>query len=323
MSTKSALRIQAILCKYYKEVSVCTVNTADDLMRLVARNPDLVFPGCKQVRTNGEHSSPIWLADYLDANDIQYMGTQSYGMKLDFDKASAKYFVQNAGLNTTKFFTTVPGQYASKAKLPFSLPFFIKPLNGGGGGGIGDDSVARTLEEFTAKVAAIYESHGSASLVEEYLTGREFSVAILTDNTENGRIFMPIEIITEKNYRGDRILGARVKHEDHELVTIIDDVKLKAELCDFANTAFNALGGRDYARIDIRMDADGNANFLEVNFMPAPGSRYFAGAFLANKNTSYAALLLDMVELAFDRMQESAELVSSVGTLFVSTAVAI
>src|SRR5690606_14175030 len=117
-------------------------------------------------------------------------------------------------------FISIVGQHSSDT-LPLDFPLFIKPLGGGGGRGVGDDSVVRSFEEFQDKVRSIRLSLGSSSLVERYLEGREFSVAILDSFGLEEAMVMPIEIITTQNHHGDRVLGSRVKREDHERVTVI------------------------------------------------------------------------------------------------------
>lgn len=304
MAAVSALRIQLELAKHFARVDITVVETMADLEFLAWRRPDLVFLGLKKLCA-GHHdlgqATDIWLSDYLDQRGIAYTGSAQAATQLDFDKAEAKAQVQRAGLSTAAFFTAIPGQYTANHSLPLPFPLFIKPLTAGGGTGIGDDSVVRNFSEFQQKLAVIFDSHESSSLVERYLTGREFSVAILEAIDGSGPTLMPIEIITGQNERGDRVLGSRVKHEDNEQVIAVDDRVIKAKVNSLALAVYDLLGGRDLARIDIRLDDAGQAHFLEVNFMPAPGTRYFAGACQITENMSYETVLLRIVDLGLSR----------------------
>lgn len=306
MSRKSAHKIQTTLRGRYSHVDITTVSNRVDLELLVQRSPDLVFLGLKRLESGTQDEADqndIWLADFLDEHRINYTGSQEAAIRLDFDKAQAKTIVQQAGLRTAKFFTARPGQYDHTQDLPISFPLFIKPLSTGGGNGIGDDSVVHNFVEFQQRVESIYVAYGASSLVEQYLDGREFTVAIFDSIPDGTPLVMPIEIITEPNHRGDRILGSRVKVEDNELILAVNDTVLRNKICTLALDVYNLLEGRDLGRIDIRLDADGEPHFIEVNFVPAPGTRYFAGACFINCNMDYESVITNIVELGLSRVK--------------------
>lgn len=305
MGSKSCQKIHKSLSKHYRRVGVTIVNNLTDLELLVSKRPDLVFLGLKRLpkvdNVGDVASDDVWISEYLDDRGIGYTGSDKFATELEFNKALAKELINKAGLPTAKYFTAMPGQYVSSRHLPLSFPLFIKPLNTGGGKGINDDSVVRNFLAFQRKIQAIYASFGCVSLVEQYLQGREFSVAILEDASDDKLALMPIEIITQKNARGDRILGSRVKIEDNEQVIAVDDESVKAEVNQLAADAYNLLGARDLGRIDVRMDINGKAHFLEANLMPGPGTRYFAGACHINQSMDYETMILRIVELGLAR----------------------
>ncbi|HUD05964.1 MAG TPA: hypothetical protein VMR18_03585 [Candidatus Saccharimonadales bacterium] len=314
MGDASALRIQAVLSEHYEEVGISIVDTSADLEILVRKKPDLVFLGLKKlpslgVRNDGQVND-VWISEYLDQRGVSYTGSSKAATKLDFNKAEAKVRVRSAGLSTAPFFTSLPGSHPSADSLPLPFPLFIKPLNCGGGNGVGEDSVVRNFSEFQDKVGTVFNQFGSSSLVEKYLTGREFSVAILEDVDCGDLAVMPIEIITEQNSRGDRVLGSIVKHEDNEQVIAVDEAGTRDMLSSFAKVIYEVLGARDLARIDIRMDEQGAAYFLEANFMPAPGSRYFAGAFQINDGMDYESVILAIAGLGLSRSEDVEQLLA-------------
>lgn len=308
MGSKACARIQAALSLRYEHVGVTIVNDLSDLEELMDRRPDLVFLGLKRLPNSGElideTGNDIWVSEYLDQAGISYTGAMAGAIKLDFNKEKAKAHVRLADLPTAQSFVSIPDQHSTADSLPLPFPLFIKPLNGGGGRGVGADSVVRTFAEFQGKVESIQNINGSSSLVEQYLDGREFSVAIIDGYGLDDPLVMPIEIITTENSRGDRILGSTVKTEDHELVVTISDAPTHMAVSALATDAYKALGGRDLGRIDIRMDAQGKVHFLEANFMPAPGTRYFAGAFEINGSMAYEELIFNITELALSRNHE-------------------
>src|SRR5205814_7220056 len=124
------------------------------------------------------------------------------------------------------------------------------------GKGIDEDSVVRDFAGFKRKVAALDEEFGAVALVEQYLQGREFSVAFLGHGKD--LLAMPIELIANQNTRGDRMLGAGIKADDTEQVVAVEDVQTRRLISLLGKRIYRALGGHGYGRIDIRMDEAGN-----------------------------------------------------------------
>ena len=300
MGSVSCAKIHKILSARYRHVGVSIINTYADLESLKDKSPDLVFLGLKKLPMDSTTSGSVWLPEYLDENSINYTGSKKAAIELDFNKERAKWRVYRAGLPTAPFFTALPDQYSLASDLPLAFPLFVKPLTTGGGKGVGADSVVRNFSEFQKKVADLFTLYGATSLVEQYLSGREFSVAIL-ENTTHGAMIVPIEIITEKNAQGDRVLGSEVKSDDDEQVVPVRDAKLRHQIINLAKKIYDLLGSRDLGRIDLRMDTAGTLYFLEANLMPGPVTRYFAGAFLLDTGFDYESTVLRIVETSLSR----------------------
>lgn len=303
MGVESSLKMLEILKSKYENVGVTIVNNAADLDTLVQKKPDLVFLGLKKLpaHMDTEDSDYVWISEFLDDNNVSYTGSSQQATSLDYNKELAKAMVRTGGLATADSFTAKPGDYTYAADLPLPFPLFIKPLDIGAGKGVDAASVVRSYSEFQAKVSSIYDKYQSVSLVETYLPGREFSVAILDGHNGSEPLLMPIEIVTDENERGDRILGSRIKAEDNEVVVGVDDPILRSRLRRLSHDIYSLLGARDYGRIDLRMDAHGSIHFLEANFMPGPGTRYFAGACKINEDMEYEDVLESIVELGLAR----------------------
>ena len=116
-------------------------------------------------------------------------------------------------------------------------------------------------------------------MVEEYLDGREFTVAVIKTQDET-LIVSAVEVIPPTSTNGLRILGAQAKKDDLEkLIKIIDD-DVKCKVIALATDAFNSLGARDFGRIDIKTNNNGECFFMEANLVPGMtyGSSYFPEA---------------------------------------------
>lgn len=307
MSLRSCEAIRELLELHYEHVGVSSVNNINDLEVLAAKQPDLVFLGMKSIPPASDPSQAlgggIQLSDYLEARGITCTGSVGPAIAMDHDKSTAKRIVETAGLKTAASFLAWPGQYQTSEQLPLSFPFFAKPLASGGGAGIGPDSVVHNFGAFVKKVQAIADTCESETLVEEYLTGREFSVAILAGNAGSGFNVMPIELFTDSNVNGDRILGKDVKTANTETASLVKDVGTREAVSELALSAFRTLGARDYGRIDIRLDSSDVPHFLEANLIPSLISGYgsFPKACSMNMNLGYSAMILQIVELGLAR----------------------
>ena len=305
LSRVSAAAIQKVLAQHYSHVQIHHINNQAELDWLKDLRPDLVFLGMKflpkQVHRGKTEPNKLWIADYLDDNAIRYTGSPGAAAKFDQDKSLAKSCIQRSGLRTSHFFVTNPQSIPGASAMPFEYPVFIKPPRMGGGQGIDKHSVAHSYEEFSAKVTSIAENHHAESLVEKYLTGREFSVALLVSEQTGEVHAMPIELVSPANERGDHMLSSVVKSGNLETVHAVTDASLRSDICRLALDAFVALGGRDYGRIDIRLNKDGEPQFLEANLIPSVIDGYgsFPKACQLNVSLGYEAMILQIVRLGF------------------------
>jgi D-alanine-D-alanine ligase len=263
-------------------------------MKFIPSNEDLGF----------QDSNKIWIADYLDRHGIASTGSDHTAHEFELNKPLAKARALEAGLNTSPFYVIKQNQPQAGHDTSLTFPVFIKPTNRGGGLGIGSDSLAYSFDELNAKARSISENLGSDSLVEEYLPGREFSVAILKDYYLEEYWVMPIELIAPQDNRGARILSSRVKHLDTERSIEVTDEIIKSRVANLAIDVFHALGARDYGRIDIRLDKTGTPHFLEANLVPSlkrSEGNYFPKACALNINLDYGSMIVRIAELGLVR----------------------
>jgi len=256
-------------------LSVC--KTKDDLAVVLKRKPELVILAVKYVPVKNEND--IWLSDYFDQHGINYTGSTRNVLEFDSNKVLAKTHLTNKGINTANYFIATPGQYKHECELPIAFPLFLKPLDAANGNGIDDLSYVTNFPDYESKVASLYDTFNQPILVEEYLDGREFTVAVIKTDDEK-LISSAVEVIPPTSTHGLRILGAQAKKEDSEkLIEIVDD-EVKSRVTTLAINAFNSLGVRDFGRIDIKTDNHGECYFLEANLVPGMtyGSSYFPEA---------------------------------------------
>lgn len=303
MSKQTRLSVLTTLQKKYTKVEISVVDTMDDLKALVAKKPDLVILGRRTIRLEPENenseSTKLWLSDYLAENDIDFIGSGTSSLRLQLDKSAAKQHVLDAGLQSSAYFISTMKEPSFKHKLTF--PLFVKPTNRGHSKGIDEQSVVHTHEELQAKILSIHDGVKSDALVEEYLPGREFSVAVIED-VVHGYMAMPIEILSPTDENGYNFLSAAVKRADSEEVVSVADGSLKSKVSDLAIDVFKSLGARDYGRIDIRLDGRGAPCFIEANLTPGLSNHgYLARCFFINEQINYDDMIFAIVGLGVKR----------------------
>lgn len=278
-----------ILSDVYQHVRITEINSQADLAELASRHPDLVFSGVKYFDVDGQQ---LWLNDYLDQHGIAYMTSSRKALDGEFDKSNAKKLMQKAGIATADYFTTAPDEHLTESSIPIAFPLFVKPVAGGDSQGIDANSVVNDFASFQAKVADVWDTQHSRSLVETYLSGREYSVGIFEDYASGGLTAMPIEIIAQKNKNGQRILDYDIKRFDSEQVIAVKNPTIHTQLSTLAKAAFRALNGKAFGRIDIKMNHHNIPHFMEANLMPGLRKGYFYRSCALNLNLTYEQMIL-------------------------------
>lgn len=279
-------------------LTVCT--SLNDLDDIVKRKPDLVVLAAKYMPM--KIVDDVWFSEYFAKNKITFSGSNRETLKYDSDKVLAKSHLNNAGIRTAKYFTAIPGQYQSEADLPFLFPLFLKPIDAANGNGIDDLSFVKNFVEFEAKLLSLHDLYKSPILVEEYLGGREYTVAII--KAYNGEmIISAIEVVAPESTGGLRILGEKVKKFDTENLQKIETNNIE-NVKELAVAAFCSLGIRGFGRIDLKMNDSGQCFFMEANLVPGMnlGSSYFPRACEIANEISYDEVVHLMLDECLGRV---------------------
>ncbi len=234
---------------------------------LLAAKPDIVFNVSEGARGRSREAQIPALLELLG---IPFTGSDATAMVLTLDKDVAKSVVSKAGVRTPSGVVMVTGDEPWPAEL--ALPVIVKPVAEGCSKGVLPSSVAETEDAARAIARQMAARYGQGALVESFLPGREFTVGILGDDAGEPVVLPPMEIILSTGtpypvYAFDHKLEPtdEVRYETPARVT----PELERELRHVALTAFRALGCRDVARLDLRLDATGRVGFIECN--PLPG----------------------------------------------------
>ncbi|MFA7485956.1 MAG: ATP-grasp domain-containing protein, partial [Phycisphaerae bacterium] len=230
---------------------------------------------------------------------IPYTFSDPLSCAITLDKALAKKIVQSAGIPTSNFFVIEKIQDIKKTDLQF--PLFIKPIAEGTGKGVDADSLVEKPENLKKTCKYLLEKFKQPLLAEEFLSGREFTVAVL-GNASNAKTLGIMEIEIPGDPKGIYSFTAKEKCEQLVNYKPYRDKALYDRLSKLAVESYHALQCRDAARVDFRCDKNGEPNFLEIN--PLPGlhpTHSDLPMIAAQEGMSYQDLIKSIIDNALAR----------------------
>ena len=226
---------------------------------------DLVFNVAEGMRGRNREAQVPALLELLD---VPYTGSDPAALSITLDKGLAKRIVGQAGIATPAF---ALGRLSTR-KLPagMSFPVIVKPLAEGSSKGVIGSSVVHDDAQLRERVREIVERYQQPALIEAWLPGREFTVGLLGERRP--KVLPPMEIIFSDDAGNHPVYGFEEKLTEGRVrcqAPAEVSSALGRDLARVARGAFIALGCRDVARVDIRLDHRGKAHFIECN--PLPG----------------------------------------------------
>jgi D-alanine-D-alanine ligase len=223
---------------------------------------DVVFNIAEGVRGRGREAQVPVL---LEAFGIAYTGSDPVTLAVALDRSLTKRLWRDAGLPTAPF--QVVAEPADLDLVPDEFPRFVKPVAEGSSMGIDGGSVVGDAAELRARVAHVWRTYGQAALVEPFLAGREHTVGVI-DRDGVPEVLAVAETALPEGLRGYDEKRATLTGVAAAPFRPLDDPLIERELGALALRAYRAVGCRDLARIDLRSDAAGQPQLLEINALP-------------------------------------------------------
>jgi D-alanine-D-alanine ligase len=258
---------------------------------------DLVFTIAEGVKGRSREAQ---VPAILEVYDIPYTFSDPLVSAMTLDKEMAKKIIRDAGLNTPKSYLVQSDTDVANVKLNY--PLFAKPVAEGTGKGVDARSKITSPAQLTEVCKALLKQFHQPVLVEEYLPGRESTTAILGTGP-NARVLGTMEIRVKEGAPAQDY-SYEVKELCEEFVHYFpmpkDATRQKVE--DLALACYRALECRDTARVDIRMDANGNPSFIEINPLPGLHPLHSDLPMIATQEgMSYPQLLSEILTSALER----------------------
>jgi D-alanine-D-alanine ligase len=289
---------------------VSLIGISDDLRefleKLDDKRPDLVFNLCERFADNDEFE--LHVTAVLDMLGQPFTGTGPSGMALRQDKAVTKKLLKFHEVQYPNYATFDKNNLEFAGKMHF--PLFVKPLHGDTSLGIDDSSLVTEYTKLVERISFIQTQLKVPALVEEYIEGREFYIGFLGNEAAE---ILPVMELDFSKLPGHlpRIYGHEAKADtaspQYGAVNVIVATELTAEtrarITLAGREAAYALKVQDYARVDIRLSADGIPMVVEVNANPyLERTSAFALAAL-QAGMGYSTLINRIVEIAQKRWE--------------------
>ena len=199
----------------------------------------------------------------LELLELPYTGPST--LLYDPPKELMKYVAYCENIATPSYVLIEKKEAIEAACTQLQFPMFVKPAKAGDSLGVDEHSLVHNKEALTEKVNASLEEYPQL-LAEEYIDGREFTVLIAANaDGKTATTFTPVEYIFPSGFAFKTY--ALKTSELHPNANIpCKDPIIENQLRDAAQKIFKGFNGAGYARLDFRLNNQGQLYFLEINF---------------------------------------------------------
>lgn len=288
------------------------LNIRDDINRFMddylTNKPNVIFNLVELYKENPKLEMPF--AGILELLKVPFTGAPPIALGTCQNKTLTKRILKKAGIRTPDFrFIDKPEKIYHHG---LTYPLIVKPAFEDASVGIENDSIVYDQERLRKRIKYVFEVYQQPVLLEEFIDGRELNVAIMGDKNP---IPLPISEIdfSRMPKHLHNIVSYQAKwdpyHEAYHKTIPICPAKLPRKITleaqKTAAACFKIVGGRDYARVDMRLSKDKKLYVLEVNPNPdlTEGAGFMRSAHAAGY--TYRKALKMIVDLAWARRQRN------------------
>lgn len=248
---------------------------------------DIVFMGL-----HGENGENGKVQAAFDLFGIRYTGSDYLSSAMAMDKELAKKLFRANGVPTPDGIAMKRPEVRELADTGVALPCVVKPNGGGSSIGV---SIVRTEEEYGAALAEAFRCEDEV-IVESYIKGREFSVAVLA-----GKALPIIEIAPKEgfyDYKNKYQAGSTVETCPADL-----PAETASEMQRLAVRAADALGLSTYSRMDFLLNEKGEMYCLEANTLPGMTPVSLIPQEAAAAGMSYEELCAEILRVSMEKYE--------------------
>jgi D-alanine-D-alanine ligase len=247
------------------------------------------------------------IPEILSEMGIPFTGCPGPTLSLALDKAKTKTILTAAGIKTPDFQLLNP---KTLDMFRLDYPCIVKPRCDDASNGISTESVVHDFAALERQVSVICDFYSGNAIIETFITGREFNATVM-GNSEF--IALPVSEIVYSLPSGlPEILTFDAKWESDSsyfkgtkpVCPAEIEVEEQQHIGETIITVYRLLGCQGYARVDLRLDNEGQLNVIEVNPNPdiSPGTGAARQAEAAGM--TYTQFIEKIVQLALDRKDD-------------------
>ncbi len=279
----------------------------DAFNKLRELKPDLVFNIAEGLHGASREAQIPALLEMLQ---IPYTGSDPITLGLCLDKQRTKEILKQHQVPSPRFWIV-----ANPLEIPRSLryPLMVKPCLEGSSKGVTNNALVHNRKELVHQLEWITATYAQKAIIEEFLPGREFTVALL-GNGADIRVLPIVEINFSSLPAGcNPIYSYEAKwlwDTETSPLQIFDcpaklEPFLQQQIEHLCRKAFDVLGCRDWCRVDVRLDALGRPQVIELNplpgILPRPEQNSCFPKAARAAGLSYIEMILQVVDIASQR----------------------
>jgi D-alanine-D-alanine ligase len=273
-------------------------NVANLLEKLDNLGVDIVFNISEGISgRNRESQVPV----VLEMAGIPFVGADALTLGLTLDKVMAKKIFIAEKIPTPKFY-----EFKSSEELVnsnhYRFPLIVKPRFEGSSKGLSEESRVENREDLKKQIDYIVNTYKQPVIVEEFISGQEFTVAIVGNEPPEVMPVVQIKIdgrlqLNDKFYTFARITSDRLEYICPAKIS----ADLKNKIQDLALKTYQAVECRDFGRVDFRVDSEGNPFVLEINPLPSLSTEDVFKLVAENIGITYEKIIGKILDSALKR----------------------
>ena len=239
-----------------------------------------------------------WVPILLELWGVPYVGSDALALALGLDKVACKRLAVADGVRTPRWIALEhPARLPDP--LPLSFPVIVKPRAQGSGIGIDAGAVVRDQAALARRAQVLFQRWPEPLLVEEFVADGELTVLLIGNDPPAAYpvVQRPLDPATRLSYH----VVHRTTEGSWEAPLVLTP-ELEAEAQRVAMVMCDAIGCRDVARVDLRVDGAGRVYFLEINPSPSFDPDGTVGLLAQQMGVTYQTLIGRIVDAALRRL---------------------
>ena len=236
----------------------------------------------------------------LEARGVPCVGADALSLGISLDKVVAKQVFLAEGIPTPRYFVVHEANTLTASPLPF--PLIVKPRHEGSSKSLSEKSRVQSLEALKSQADWLIRTYRQPALVEEFIAGTEFTVAVIGNDPPEALPAVQIEMdgsteLGDRFYTFSRISAPGLVYRCPSAIP----PTLEAELRTLAVRAYQAIDCRDLGRVDFRVDRQGRPSVLEINPLPSLSTEDVFMTIATHLGVPYPAMVQRILNAAIAR----------------------